>query len=218
MSITPERKSELIGRDARRNNLYFENGYSEIFNITTIGYGGTKPQNISVLNNQNAGKAHLLLSAPPNLEQRDVTFPKHDFFSQNIRYKDCKTALHQLDAIFKIEREGNIPLKKIRKGRDRCLGDILDTILQEMIAVRAVSSSQYRSETSQLKTWQKIWLCKEYQKERVEQDHWLDTLCYQISIWINSAYKHSVKQAVLLGEAERKYIQEFIEEHKEVLR
>lgn len=206
------------GREARRNNLYSENGYSEIFDVTTIGYGGTKPQNISVLNNQNAGKAHLLLSVPPILEQRDIKFPKTDFFTQNLRYYDCKSELERLDKIFKIEREGNIPLEKIRKGRDRCLRDILDIVLQIMIAVRSVSNTQFFPEKSKLKQWQKIWLCEQHQQERRDQDEWLDTLCKQVAAWINKAYKHSVKNAVLLGEAERAYIRDFVTEHKEALR
>jgi CRISPR-associated protein Csy1 len=38
---------------------------NSILNLTKIGYGGTKPQNISVLNNQNGGIAYLLSSMPP---------------------------------------------------------------------------------------------------------------------------------------------------------
>lgn len=186
--------------------------------MTTIGYGGTKPQNISVLNNQNAGKAHLLLSVPPILEQRDIKFPKTDFFTQNLRYYDCKSELERLDKIFKIEREGNIPLEKIRKGRDRCLRDILDIVLQKMIAVRSVSNTQFFPEKSELKQWQKIWLCEQHQQERRDQDDWLDALCKQVAAWIYKAYKHSVKNAVLLGEAERVYIRDFVTEHKEAFR
>jgi CRISPR-associated protein Csy1 len=206
------------GREARRNNHYFANGFSEIYNITTIGYGGTKPQNISVLNNQNGGKAHLLLSVPPNLEKREVKFPKKDFFIQSLRYYDCKAILERLDNIFKIEREGNIPLEKIRKGRDRCLGDILDVILQKMIAIRNVSSSQFWPETNTLPAWQKLWLSEHYKEAREEQDEWLDTLCHQVAVWINNAYKKSVKLAVLLGKEERAYIEEFISENKDIFR
>ncbi|MCG8535817.1 MAG: type I-F CRISPR-associated protein Csy1, partial [Pseudomonadales bacterium] len=206
------------GREARRNNLYSENGYSEIFDVTTIGYGGANPQNISILNAEKAGTAHLLFSVPPILERRDIKFPKTDFFTQSLRYYDCKSELERLDKIFKIEREGNIPLAKIRKGRDRCLRDILDIVLQNMIAVRSVSNTQFFSEKSKLKQWQKIWLCEQHQQERRDQDEWLDALCKQVAAWINKAYKYSVKNAVLLGEAERAYIRDFVAEHKEAFR
>lgn len=43
-------------RDLKRKGEYSEVGFKEIYGLTTIGFGGTKPQNISVLNNQNAGK------------------------------------------------------------------------------------------------------------------------------------------------------------------
>jgi hypothetical protein len=43
---------------------------NSIWNLTAIGYGGTKPQNISVLNNQNGGIAYLLSSMPPILQKR----------------------------------------------------------------------------------------------------------------------------------------------------
>lgn len=206
------------GRELRRHNTYSESGYSEIYNITTIGYGGTKPQNISVLNNQNGGKAHLLLSVPPILEQREVQFPTKDFFIQSLRLYDCRDILERLDKVFKIEREGQIPLDNIRKGRDRCLGDILDVILQKMMALREVSNQQYRPKISKLKDWQKLWLCDQHKDQRLEGDDWLSTLCDQITQWITSAYKNSIRHPVMLGEAEHNYIRDYIEENKEVLR
>jgi CRISPR-associated protein Csy1 len=206
------------GRELRRNNAYSESGYSEIYNIATIGYGGTKPQNISVLNNQYGGKAHLLLSVPPMLEQREVKFPAKDFFTQSLRYYDCKEILERLDNVFKIEHDGQIPLDKIRKGRDRCLGDILDVILRKMMALREASIKQFWPETSNLPAWQKLWLCEQHQEQRLEQNDWLNTLCEQIARWINNAYKNSTKHPVMLGEAERCYIKDFIDDNREVLR
>lgn len=214
------RFSETVqtGRELRRNNHYSQSGYSEIYDVTTIGYGGTKPQNVSVLNNQYGGKAHLLLSVPPMLEQREIIFPTRDFFKQSLRYYDCKEILERLDKIFKIERNEKISLDKIRKGRDRCLGDILDIILQKMMALREASAKHFCAKSSKLLPWQKIWLCEQHKKERAEQDDWLETLCRKISHWINDAYKNSIKHPIMLGEAEHLYINDFINEHREVLR
>ncbi|QRN03371.1 type I-F CRISPR-associated protein Csy1 [Legionella sp. MW5194] len=204
------------GRELKRSNSYHESGFKEIYNIVTIGYGGTKPQNISVLNNQHGGKSHLLLSIPPLLEQHEIKFPTKDFFRQTLRFSDCKEILQRLDNVFKIERDGVIPLEKIRKGRDRCLGELLDVILQKMMALREVSANQFREESSQLLAWQKIWLCEQYTKERT--DDWLDTLCDKIVTWIENAYKNAIKHSILLGEAERQYIKTYIDENREVLR
>ena len=206
------------GRELRRKNAYSDSAYSEIYNITTIGYGGTKPQNVSVLNNQNGGKAHLLLSVPPLLERREVKFPTKDFFTQSLRFYDCKDILTRLDKVFKIERDGQIPLEKIRKGRDRCLGDLLDVILQKMMALREASVQQYWSERSKLPAWQRVWLCEQHNEQRLEENDWLNILCGQIAQWVASAYKNSIKHPVMLGEAERRYINDYIDENKEVLR
>jgi len=77
-------------REQKRNNIYSEQGFTELYNLTTIGYGGTKPQNISVLNNQNGGKAHLLHSSPPTLRKRDTLFPKRNFFNESLHYYECR--------------------------------------------------------------------------------------------------------------------------------
>lgn len=206
------------GRELRRGNAYSESGYSEIYDITTIGYGGTKPQNISVLNNQNGGKAHLLLSVPPIMERREIKFPTKNFFVQSLRHYDFKDILERFDNILKIERDSEIPLDKTRKGRDRCLGDILDIVLQKMMALRAVSIQQFRPETSKLPVWQMLWLCEQHEVQRIEKDDWLDTLCDQISHWIHAAYKNVIKKPMILGQAERGYIKDFIDNNREILR
>ncbi|HAU1153216.1 TPA: type I-F CRISPR-associated protein Csy1 [Legionella pneumophila] len=205
-------------RELRRDNIYSESGYREIYDVTTIAYGGTKPQNVSVLNNQYSGKAHLLLSAPPIFGQREITFPTKDFFVQSLRYSDCQEILERLDNIFKIERDGRISLDKIRKGRDRCIGDLLDVILQKTMALREASMKQFWEKSSNLPSWQIIWLCDQYKEERAKLDDWLETLCIQIALWINSAYKNSIKHPTMLGEAERRYFNDFINEHREALR
>lgn len=206
------------GRELRRSNSYSECGFKEIYNVTTIGYGGTKPQNISVLNNQHGGKSHLLLSIPPLLEQHEIKFPKQDFFKQTLRFSDCSEIIQRLDNVFKIGRDGVVPLERVRKGRDRCFGDLLDVIIQKMMALREVSANQFLEKSTKLLVWQRIWLCEQYKKERMEENDWLDTLCDRIVTWIENAYRKTIKHSILLGEAERDYIKTYINKNREVLR
>ncbi len=67
-------------RTLKRENKYSDKGFCEIFNLTSIGYGGNKPQNISTLNSKEMGSFYLLPSIPPVLEQKYVRIPKKDFF------------------------------------------------------------------------------------------------------------------------------------------
>lgn len=205
-------------REKRRNNEVSTEGYSEIHDITTIGYGGTKPQNISVLNNQFGGKARLLMSAPPTLSKRSVQFPKHDFFASCIRYQDIREPINKLHKIFITSLNGTISLSNLRSGRDHRLQDIIDQIILKMIAVRAVSQNQYCEETNNLPHFQQVWLCHPHLDERLQTDTWLVELCNTISQWILAAYKQLIKKPLLLGPAEIAYIQQAVEDNREVFR
>ncbi len=205
-------------RELKRTNVFSERGFAEIYDVTTIGYGGTKPQNISVLNKQNSGKARLLLSVPPALEQREFHFPKHDFFKESIRYYDIRGSLEKLHHIFTSEKDSVIPRRNLETGRDHRLEEILDLIILHMVTLRSVAAAQYREETNQLEAYQRIWLCPGFEIQREQEDEWLKQLCKTITNWITTNYSKNVKKAITLGQAEKAYIQQVIETHREALR
>ncbi|CAA6799429.1 MAG: CRISPR-associated protein, Csy1 family [uncultured Sulfurovum sp.] len=164
-------------RNSKRNNEFSEDGYREIYNLTTIAYGGTKPQNISVLNSQNGGKAQLLYSMPPVLDKREIYFPKTDFFKNSMSIWDFKETFFALDRIYKTDYN-NI---NIREGRDYRYGEIIDKIIDKMWAIRNVSKEQYYEKNSKLKHHQKIWLHDKYEEEREKNDEWLEKIMKEIS-------------------------------------
>ncbi len=202
-------------RDKKRKNEFSEQGYSEIYGLATIGYGGTKPQNISVLNNQNGGKAHLLSSLPPSIEKRNVHFPKSDFFIESFKkyeYADNFKALHKL---FQTDYN-NI---KLRAAIDRNLQQIIDLLIEKMWAVRAVSQTQYHAQTPSLSSIQRTWLHDDFADEREKSAQWLNSLITEISAWLTRSYEKVLdKKAIKLGEAERSYFAEVIERNKEFLK
>jgi CRISPR-associated protein Csy1 len=77
-------------RESKKSLKHHEKGFSEIYGLTVSGYGGTKPKNISVLNNQNHGEAYLLPSSPPQLADRKVQTPRTDFFKNSLWLKAFK--------------------------------------------------------------------------------------------------------------------------------
>jgi CRISPR-associated protein Csy1 len=202
-------------RELKRNKVYSERGFAELYNLTTIGYGGTKPQNISVLNNQNAGKAHLLMSVPPTLQKRNIHFPKENFFRESFRYYEYREVFDALHKLFKTDYNN----KRIREGRDYRLQDLMDRIINKMWAVRAVSKEQYWPEHSKLKPHQKIWLCDEYYQTREDENVWLDKLCEEIASWTIRTYEKLLdKQAYKLDESVRLHIHKIITQNREALR
>lgn len=202
-------------RDKKRKGEYSEQGYSEIYGLTTIGYGGTKPQNISVLNNQNGGKTHLLMSMPPILTKRDNQIPNSDFFKQSINYYQYSDLFIHLHNVY-MKDTNNM---HVRTARDELYKAIFDKIVEKMWLIRSIAQSQFNPQYSQLKHNQKIWLLDQYQLQRDSEDAWLETIILGITQFVVHGYeKILAKKAIKFGADEYKHMTNIIEENKEVLR
>ena len=203
-------------RELKRKGEYCEAGFDDLFNLSVIGYGGTKPQNISVLNNQNGGKAYLLPCMPPALQKRKVRLPRYNFFENSLwtgNFKESFDALHKLLVV----GYNNI---NIREGRDNIIKFIIDQVIDLMWSIRQHESGWSRSDHYlNLPAHQKIWLDNFNIDERESSDEWLGKVVGEFSRWIVFAYKKSLgKQAVSLGDDELLHIKGLIEENKEALR
>ena len=206
-----EKTKEL--RALKKENKPSDESFMEIYDLTTIGYGGTKPQNISVLNNQNGGKAHLLMSMPPVIKKREVRFPKRNFFSESIRAWDLREVFMALEKIFKTDYNN----KKIREGREYRYEQIIDMIILKMYKVREAAEEQYFEKNSQLKIHQKIWLLDG--KKRFDEEAWLETLQKEIVSWFVRSFEEVVgKKIIVYGKREKEDFAEVLARYKEVLR
>ena len=202
-------------RACEKANEIHERGYLQLPSLTTIGYGGTKTQNISVLNFQNGGKAHLLSSAPPKLHKRETQFPKSDFFSQSINYYQCRDLFYALHELFHKYKNN----WQVRAERDEYYQAILDRVIERMWLVRSVSETQYNADISQLDKTQKIWLCPEYVNTREDENDWLDDLCKTITSFMFHGYTKIVgKKAFMFSDEEYKYIHKQVVKNREALR
>ncbi|MDI6687434.1 MAG: type I-F CRISPR-associated protein Csy1 [Desulfobacterales bacterium] len=203
-------------RELKRKGEHCDAGFDDLFNLSVIGYGGTKPQNISVLNNQNGGKTYLLLCMPPALQKRKIRLPRFNFFENSLwagNFKESFDALHKLLVV----GYNNI---NIREGRNNIIKFIIDQVIDVMWSIRQHESGWSRSDHySNLPAHQKIWLDNFKVEERESSDEWLNKIVDEFSRWIVFAYKKSLgKQAVSLGDDELLHIKGLIEENKEALR
>jgi CRISPR-associated protein Csy1 len=202
-------------RTCEKNNEIYEGSYKQLANITTIGYGGTKPQNISVLNNQNGGKVHLLSSEPPKLTKRDIRFPTVDFFSQTLRHYQCRDLFYALHELFLNHKSD----WNIRRERDEYYQTIIDRIIEKMWLVRSVSQAQYNLDSTRLNKTQKIWLCEVNEEKRETENDWLDDLCKDIARFIFAGYEKLLgKKAFIFSDDEFKHIHKQVVKSKEALR
>ena len=203
-------------RDARRNNNSAED-YSEIFGLTSIGFGGTKPQNISVLNNQNGGVAYLLPSLPPVLENRKLNPPRNSFFdTEYTSPHQYKTQLETLHKTLRLD-VNNVDIRRRIKGFVKSIYfELIDRSWQiRYLKAGWSDSDRYQS----LPKHQKYWLDQQYREQRMENTEWLDDIKESFVRWFISAYEKALdKQAVKLTDYEFIELKHWLDEIEEGLK
>ncbi len=213
MRFSDEAKAARV---AKRNNQHHDDDLSEIYGLSVIGFGGTKPQNISVLNSQNGGAAYLLSAMPPELNTRTIQPPKSSFFSNTLWVKAYQEDFQKLHGLM-INDSNNIHL---RKQRDWLCRNIIYQIVDMLWRIRYLEAGWSESERcQQLPKWQKIWLDQLYTAVREDEDEWFDAVKNELSIWFVNAYKKILdNKALSLGDEQLPYFKSIIEQCEEALR
>src|SRR5690606_9578848 len=124
-------------KEKRKKNEHDAAGYADIFDLTVTAYGGTQPQNVSVLNSQNAGRAYLLSSCPPVLEKRAIRLPKTDFFAQCLYRKNYLDSFVQLHKFMQLDLN-NID---IRTAVRNIIQFVIDQVLLQGFKIREYYSA-----------------------------------------------------------------------------
>ncbi|MFI3190167.1 type I-F CRISPR-associated protein Csy1 [Crenothrix sp. D3] len=175
-------------REARKENKSYEGGYSEIYSLTVIGFGGTKPQNISVLNSQNYGTAYLLESLPPIFKKRNINPPKSNFFSSSLRLKDFQ---EDFDALHK-QLSSDINNIHVKKKLEWMIKNIIYQVADKLWQIRYLDAGWSTSDNYQnLPQPQKIWLDQAYQDTRQQQTDWQDDIKTGLARWLANSYKET---------------------------
>lgn len=187
-------------KELRRKNEHHEIGYADIFDLTITAYGGTQPQNVSVLNSQNAGRAYLLSSCPPMLEKRAIRLPKTDFFAQCLYRKNYQESFIQLHKFMQLDLNND----DIRTAIRNIIQFVIDQILVLASKTREYSTEGWSNQDyyASLPKLQRIWLDKIYQTERDEDSDWRDELSREIARWILRSYEKVISDAYKLGTGE----------------
>lgn len=198
------------GREAKRANKVYVHGYHEIYDLTAIGFGGTKPQNISVINSQNGGVAYLLSSMPPKLDTRRANPPRDDFFGRYLnpnRYAEEFEKLH-----VELSRDwNNIHIRNKIKWQ---IKQVFFLLIDRSWEVRYLPAGWSASDHYQaLPQSQKVWLDQHYQVERQTDLAWLDDIKHAAARWIVVSYQKLLGvQAKPLADVEFINIRELLDE------
>ena len=197
-------------KEKRKKNEHDAIGYADIFDLTVTAYGGTQPQNVSVLNSQNAGRAYLLSSCPPILEKRTVRLPSIDFFAQCLYRKNYQDSFLQLHKFMKLDLN-NID---IRTAIRNLIQFVIDQVLLKGFKIRDYypegwSQQEYYASLPKL---QRVWLDSMYIEQRENDSEWRNELSEDIARWILRSYEKVISESEMLGTAEINDVKQRVEE------
>ncbi|GKS68080.1 type I-F CRISPR-associated protein Csy1 [Nitrosomonas sp. PY1] len=197
-------------REHRKKNEHHEHGFEDLLELTVTAYGGTKPQNISVLNNQNAGLAYLLPSIPPNLHQRQIRLPTSNFFRNSLWPRQFQESFQTLDRLIK----SGINNKPIRDGIHNTLKFLIDQVMQRVFQIRAIATGWSEAEHYRnLPLAQRIWLDDAKLEQRQNHDDWLKEVAAAFAKWLLDSYEYLHKDTqVKLSDDELLEVKKLISE------
>lgn len=191
--------------------------FQEIYNLTSMGYGGTNAQNVSVLNNQNRGTSFLISSMPPILEKRQTQPPKTDFFDNCLWAGLFKRDFKQFHEVLSWRKNN----KEIRDMRDDIVLNSITRLKRLIENIREINVGWSDSETyNGLELWQKIWLDNKYAEVREDKEQnqdYLKEAQSHFSSWFIGNYKHTTKDNKLLGDDDIEQIKKILNEEQELL-
>lgn len=184
-------------RKARRENTSTDglesNTYLEFFNLTSVAFGGTKPQNISSMNSINGGSAILLSCLPPTLEERKVRLPKNNFFLESLSLYKLKPLFESLHIAMK-SWKNNI---EMRERRVYYLENIVYDILYVVWHLRQKEPGWTNDPIyAGLPKEQKKWLDSE-KYDAIDHETWSGKIINTMSTWIIQSYKNLKKKDAL---------------------
>ena len=187
MKFSDDAKS---AREARSKKQHHAQGFSDLLNLLVQHFGGTKPQNISKLNSNNAGEAWLLPCFPPELDLLRPHLPKRNFFYELRLDEEAKTLLRAFrDLLLAGLAIEAIPREQFLKTRDRLLEQLFTWLLLKAQLIQMQSAGWSNREGFKLPLSQQLWLDAAYQAEREQTTAWQSEIAEAVTKWLLNWHK-----------------------------
>lgn len=180
-------------RQARKDNLAHPVGTRDFPDLTVQQHGGSKPQNISLLNSQRGGNAYLFASLPPIWQRQEMKPPlKTDsIFARGYFPTRVQKTVNALKSFLtRVQDYKNVA---IRNTRDNMVREIIDQLLAYAAQIRTMEPAWIENPDCRLNREECFWLApgyadrdSEWQKARDEED-WALEIRKRFARWLNQA-------------------------------
>ncbi len=196
-------------REAKRKEKYNAMQVINYPNIAVQNYGGTKPQNISLLNSQRGGKGFLFSCAPPSWEEAQVRLPLRTktIFHKNYFGFRAKRKIQALQQYLLRQKKKS---KSVRYRRECYIDELIDHLIQYAAEIQNISDKRGWSVLSECKLSreEQLWLDPyrsqqddAFAEER-EKNDWQAVIADKFAGWLNSSLEN--KELKIFGDVEHR--------------
>ncbi|WP_221795084.1 type I-F CRISPR-associated protein Csy1 [Oceanobacter mangrovi] len=116
-------------REARRKGHFWQVGTRDYLNLAIQTFGGTKPQNISLLNSQRGGRAYLFDAQPPVWKSQNKPPKSVDAFWAGYRWR-IRKQLDELTGFLEWANQQDLNNRHIRGRRAEMVAAMVDELHQ----------------------------------------------------------------------------------------
>ncbi len=175
-------------RQARKKDSeHYGESYVSYPNLVMTQIGGTKPQNVSVLNNENHGSYVLLPSFPPHVQASSL--PKHDFFRNSLQKRYFQESFQQINTFMAMSYHDY----HIENAMHHVEVFIIDRILDQAAVLQMQNPGWTEESECQLPVEQKHWLDAQYRDEDLLNEE-IDKIVDDAAHWMMRAYEWSIQK------------------------
>lgn len=179
-------------REARRKGQYIDATIVDYSNLAVQTFGGTKPQNISLLNSQRGGKTYLLSCQPPVWQQQEAPPKNSNTFWRRYQWRVRHITRELRDFLVSVvDLESNKPM---RDNRQDLVDQLIGEFLQTVALIRTFSPGWTADPDITLTRAEQFLLDpfranEEFAQAR-ERSSWQSTIADSFAVWLNHQLTH----------------------------
>ncbi|EOB1205906.1 type I-F CRISPR-associated protein Csy1 [Photobacterium damselae] len=189
-------------REAKRHNDFHPQPLIAYPNLAVTVSGGSKPQNVSQLNNKRSGKTYLFSAAPPNWQAQNKPPLGLDSILQHrdIYYHTQEPITRLTQFLIKLNAASTESNMQIRHYIVNTVDEVIDQIL--LVAAKWQQLPAGWSDKSELPLAQRRWLDPNNSQWDRFDDHWQQVIAENVGLWLKDKVNKGSQNHFTLGQIE----------------
>ncbi|MFG0903373.1 type I-F CRISPR-associated protein Csy1 [Photobacterium damselae] len=189
-------------REAKRHNDFHPQPLIAYPNLAVTVSGGSKPQNVSQLNNKRSGKTYLFSAAPPNWQAQSKAPLGLDSIlrHRDIYYHTQEPITRLTQFLIKLNAASTESNMRIRHYIVNTVDEVIDQIL--LVAAKWQQLPAGWSDKSDLPLAQRRWLDPNNSQWDRFDDHWQQVIAENVGLWLKDKVNKGSQNHFTLGQIE----------------